>query len=123
MRVKGGFTTRRRHKKILKAVKGYKGRQKSVYSIAKQAHMKAGLHAYRGRKEKKRTMRALWIQRINAAVRAADMSYSRFMNGLAHAQIAVDRKQLADLAVSAPAVFAGLVTTAKANATSPARKV
>lgn len=121
-RVKGGFTTHRRHKKILKANRGFRGRQSTTFRVAKQANMKAGLHAYRGRKEKKRTYRALWIQRINAAVRAAGLTYSRFMNGLTEAKIVIDRKNLADLAVQSPAVFAQLVETAKKHATSPARK-
>lgn len=121
-RVKGGFTTRRRHKKILKSTKGYRGRQKNVFRIAKQANMKAGKHAYRGRKLKKRTYRALWIQRLNAAVRAMGFTYSRLIDGLTKAKIAVNRKNLAELAINSPDVFQKLVETAKEKSSSPARK-
>lgn len=122
MRVKGGFTTRRRHKKIFARNKGFIGRQKNVWKIAKQADMKAGTHAYVGRKLKKRQFRSLWIQRINAAARAAGTSYARLMNGLTQAKVVVDRKQLAEMAVSQPEVFAKLVETAKGAQTTPARK-
>jgi large subunit ribosomal protein L20 len=121
-RIKSGVVTRRRHKKIMKTTKGYRGRQKNTFRMAKQANMKAGLHAYRGRKEKKRTYRALWIQRINAAVRELGLTYSRFIEGLTKSKIVVDRKNLADLAVNSPAVFKQLAEKAKANSKVPVRK-
>ena len=105
-RVKRGVTARARHKKVLKQAKGFRGRRKNVYRIAKQAVMKAGQYAYRDRRNKKRTFRALWIARINAAVRELGMSYSVFMAGLKRANIEIDRKVLADLAVSDKAAFA-----------------
>ncbi len=122
MRVKGGTTTHARHKKILKSTKGYRGRQKNTFRVAKQANMKAGLHAYRGRKLKKRTYRALWIQRLNAAVRATGLTYSRFIDGLTKSKIAVNRKNLSELAVNEPEVFAKIVDAAKEKASSPTRK-
>ena len=122
MRVKGGTTTRARHKKVLKSTKGYRGRQKNVFRIAKQANLKAGLHAFRGRKLKKRTFRALWIQRLNAAVRAAGLTYSRFIDGLTKSKIAVNRKNLSELAVNEPKVFAKIVDAAKEKTSSPMRK-
>jgi large subunit ribosomal protein L20 len=121
-RIQSGVVTRRRHKKIMKTTKGYRGRQKNTFRMAKQANMKAGLHAYRGRKEKKRTYRALWIQRINAAVRELGLTYSRFIEGLTKSKIVVDRKNLADLAVNSPAVFKQLAEKAKANSKVPVRK-
>lgn len=121
MRVKGN-TTRARHKKILKSAKGYRGRQKNTFRVAKQANLKAGLHAYRGRKLKKRTYRVLWIQRLNAAVRAAGLTYSRFIDGLTKSKIAVNRKNLSELAMNEPEVFAKIIEAAKANSKVPARK-
>ena len=114
-RVKRGVTARARHKKIIALAKGYRGRRKNVYRIAKQAVMKAGQYAYRDRRQKKRQFRALWIARINAAAREAGMKYSTFMNGLKKAQIEVDRKVLADLAVFDKPAFAALATQAKAQ--------
>ena len=108
-RVKRGVTARARHKKILALAKGYRGRRKNVYRIAKQAVMKAGQYAYRDRRQRKRQFRALWIARINAAARELGLKYSTFMNGLKKAQIEVDRKVLADLAVNDTAAFNALV--------------
>ncbi len=104
-RVKRGVTARARHKKVLTQAKGYRGRRNTVYRIAKEAVMKAGQYAYRDRRTKKREFRALWIARINAAVRELGMSYSVFMNGLKKASIDIDRKVLADLAVHDKAAF------------------
>ena len=98
-RVKRGVTAHARHKKILNLAKGYRGRRKNVYRIAKQAVMKAGQYAYRDRRQRKRQFRALWISRINAAARECGLSYSVFINGLKKAKIEIDRKVLADLAV------------------------
>ena len=112
-RVKRGVTARARHKKIIALAKGYRGRRKNVYRIAKQAVMKAGQYAYRDRRQKKRQFRALWIARINAAAREVGMKYSTFMNGLRKASIEVDRKVLADLAVFDKAAFAQLAAQAK----------
>ena len=114
-RVKGGTVTHARHKKIIKAAKGYYGRRKNTFRTANAAVWKAGTYAYIGRKQKKRTFRSLWIQRINAAVRAhdEDLTYSRFINGLAKAGIEVDRKVMADLAVREPEAFGALVEKAK----------
>ena len=114
-RVKRGVTARARHKKIITLAKGYRGRRKSVYRIAKQAVMKAGQYAYRDRRQRKRQFRALWIARINAAARDAGLKYSTFMNGLKKAQIEVDRKVLADLAVFDKPAFAALAVQAKAQ--------
>ena len=115
-RVKRGVTTHARHSKIRKAAKGYYGRRKNVIRVAKQAVDKAQEYATRDRKVRKRNFRALWIQRINAAVRAHDdaMTYSRFINGLSLAGIEVDRKVLADLAVHEPDAFNAIVDQAKA---------
>jgi len=112
-RVKRGVTARKRHKKILKQAKGYYGARSRVYRVAKQAVIKAGQYAYRDRRQRKRQFRALWIARINAATRLNDMSYSRFINGLKKADITIDRKVLADIAVFDKEVFAQLVTKAK----------
>ena len=112
-RVKRGVTNHARHKKVLKAAEGYYGRRKSTIRIAKQAVEKAGQYAYRDRRVKKRNFRALWIQRINAAVRDYGLTYGRFIDGLSKAEIAVDRKVLSDLAITEPAAFAVLVTQAK----------
>ena len=112
-RVKRGVTARARHQKVLKQAKGFRGRRKNVYRIAKQAVMKAGQYAYRDRRNKKRTIRALWIARINAAVRELGMSYSAFMSGLKKANIEIDRKVLADLAVHDKAAFTKIAEQAK----------
>ena len=114
-RVKRGVTARARHKKVLNQAKGFRGRRKNVFRIAKQAVMKAGQYAYRDRRNKKRTFRALWIARINAAVREHGMSYSAFMSGLKRANIEIDRKVLADLAVSDKAAFAQIASQVKAS--------
>jgi len=115
-RVKRGVTQRARHKKVLSQAKGYYGRRKNVFRVAKQAVDKAQEYATRDRKTRKRNFRALWIQRINAAVRAhdADLTYSRFIDGLNKAGVEVDRKVLADLAVHEPAAFGAVVEKAKA---------
>ena len=112
-RVKRGVTSHAKHKKVLKAAKGYRGRRKNTIRIAKQAVEKAGQYAFRDRKRKKRTFRALWIQRLNAAVRPFGMTYSVFINGLSKSGIMVDRKVLSDLAITEPAAFAALVAQAK----------
>ena len=114
-RVKRGVTARARHKKILVKAKGYRGRRNSVYRVAKEAVMKAGQYAYRDRRQRKRQFRALWIARINAAAREVGLKYSTFMNGLKKAQIEVDRKVLADLAVFDKPAFAALAVQAKAQ--------
>ena len=115
-RVKRGVTARARHKKVLDEAKGYRGRRGNVFRIAKEAVMKAGQYAYRDRRNKKRVFRALWIARINAAVREHGMTYSVFMNSLKRAEIEVDRKVLADLAVMDKPAFAALVEKAKGAA-------
>jgi len=112
-RVKRGVIARARHKKVLKAAKGYRGRRKNVYRVAKQAVMKAGQYAYRDRRQKKRQFRTLWIARINAGARELGLTYSVFMNGLKKAAIEVDRKVLADLAVFDKSAFAQFVDAAK----------
>ena len=114
-RVKRGVTAHARHKKILNLAKGYRGRRKNVYRIAKQAVMKAGQYAYRDHRQRKRQFRALWIARINAAAREYGLSYSVFMNGLKKASIAVDRKVLADLAVFDKSAFEKIAAQAKAS--------
>jgi large subunit ribosomal protein L20 len=113
-RVKRGVTARARHKKVLAQAKGFRGRRKNVYRIAKQAVMKAGQYAYRDRRQRKRQFRALWIARINAASRECGLSYSVFMNGLKKAAIDIDRKVLADLAVFDKAAFARIAEQARA---------
>jgi large subunit ribosomal protein L20 len=112
-RVKCGVTTHARHRKVIKAAKGYYGRRKNTFRIANQAVEKAGQYAYRDRKTRKRNFRALWIQRINAAAREHGMTYGRFIHGLAQAGIEVDRKVLADLAVREPDAFESLVNKAR----------
>ncbi len=112
-RVKRGVTARARHKKIIALAKGYRGRRKNVYRIAKQAVMRAGQYAYRDRRNKKRTFRALWIIRINAAVRQHELSYSVFMNGLKKANIQIDRKVLSDIAIFDPSGFENIVAQVK----------
>ena len=114
-RVKRGVTARARHKKILVLAKGYRGRRKNVYRVAKQAVMKAGQYQYRDRRQRKRQFRALWSARIKAAARELGMKYSTFMNGLKKANIEVDRKVLADLAVFDQPAFAALANQAKAK--------
>ena len=114
-RVKRGVTAKARHKKILVQAKGYRGRRNAVFRIAKEAVMKAGQYAYRDRRQKKREFRALWIARINAAVRELGMSYSVFMNGLKKASIDIDRKVLADLAVHDKIAFTKIAEQAKAS--------
>ena len=114
-RVKRGVTARAKHKKVLAQAKGYYGRRKNVYRVAKQAVIKAGQYAYRDRRQRKRQFRALWIVRINAAAREFGLSYSRFMNGLQKAGIELDRKVLADLAVFDKAAFGVLAEQAKAH--------
>lgn len=111
--VKRGVTSHARHKKVLKAAKGYRGRRKSTIRVAMQAVEKAGQYAYRDRKVRKRQFRALWIQRINAAARLEGLTYSRFMNGLKLAGIELDRKVLADLAVREPESFKAIAEQAK----------
>ncbi|MEE4117961.1 MAG: 50S ribosomal protein L20 [Paracoccaceae bacterium] len=115
-RTKGGTVTHARHRKVVKQAKGYYARRSTNFKTAKQAVDKANQYATRDRKNRKRQFRALWIQRINAAVRAHDesLTYSRFVNGLAKAGIEVDRKVLADLAVHEPEAFGGIVDQAKA---------
>ncbi|AER55890.1 50S ribosomal protein L20 [Pseudoxanthomonas spadix] len=112
-RVKRGVTARRRHKKVLSRAKGYYNARRKVFRVAKQAVIKAGQYAYIGRKQKKRNFRSLWITRINAAARLNGMSYSRFMNGLLKANITLDRKVLADIAVHDAASFTALAEKAK----------
>ncbi len=114
-RVKRGVTAHARHKKVLNLAKGYRGRRKNIYRIAKEAVMKAGQYAYRDRRQKKRQFRALWIARINAAARECGLPYSVFMNGLKKAAIEVDRKVLADIAVFDKPTFVKLVEQAKAS--------
>ncbi|MFM1855790.1 MAG: ribosomal protein [Pseudomonadota bacterium] len=114
-RVKRGVTAHARHKKILKLAKGFRGRRKNVFRVAKQAVMKAGQYAYRDRRTRKRVFRALWIARINAASRELGVSYSKFMAGLKKAGIELDRKVLADMAVRDPAAFGGIVAQVKAQ--------
>ncbi|MAE92252.1 MULTISPECIES: 50S ribosomal protein L20 [Salipiger] len=114
-RVKGGTVTHARHKKVIDQAKGYYGRRKNTFKVAAQAVDKANQYATRDRKNRKRNFRALWIQRINAAVRAHDeaLTYSKFINGLTKAGIEVDRKVLADLAVHEPEAFGAIVDQAK----------
>ena len=115
-RVKRGVTAHAKHKKVLKKAKGYYGRRKNTIRVAKQAVEKAMQYAYRDRKRKKRTFRALWIQRINAAARENGLTYGRLIDGLKKAGIELDRKVLADIAVHEPATFKGLVEAASAAA-------
>ncbi len=114
-RVKRGVTARARHKKVLEQAKGFRGRRKNVYRIAKEAVMRAGQYAYRDRRNKKREFRALWITRINAGARDAGLTYSQFMAGLKKAAIDIDRKVLADLAVFDKPAFGRIVEQAKAS--------
>lgn len=114
-RVKRGVTAHAKHKRVLAKAKGYRGRRKNVFRVAKQAVMKAGQYAYRDRRQRKREFRALWITRINAAARQFGLSYSALMNGLRKAAIDIDRKVLADIAVADRAAFAKLAEQAKAR--------
>ena len=120
-RVKRGVTTRAKHNRILEEAKGYYGRRKNTIRIARQAVEKAGQYAYRDRKVKKRSFRALWIQRINAAVRAEGLTYGVFMHGLKLAGIELDRKVLADMAMHEGALFSTIVAQAKAALPEDAR--
>ncbi|MET0669000.1 MAG: 50S ribosomal protein L20 [Xanthobacteraceae bacterium] len=113
-RVKRGVTSHAKHKKVYKAAKGYRGRRKNTIRVAKQAVEKANQYAFRDRKRKKRTFRALWIQRLNAAVRPFGLNYSRFINGLEMAGVTMDRKVLSDLAMHEPAAFQSIVEKVKA---------
>lgn len=113
-RAKRGFKARRRRKKLLRLAKGYFGRRKNVYSVAKRAVFKSLFYAYRHRRQRKRDFRSLWIARINAACRAHDISYSRFIHGLKMANINLNRKVLADMAVSDPKAFEGLIEKVRA---------
>jgi large subunit ribosomal protein L20 len=114
-RVKRGVTARARHKKILALAKGYRGRRKNVYRVAKQAVMKAGQYAYRDRRTRKRVFRALWIARINAGARSHGVTYSRFIAGLKTLSIELDRKVLSDMAINDPAAFGAIVAKVKAQ--------
>src|ERR1700755_2398600 len=120
-RIKSGVTTRAKHNRILEAAKGYYGRRKNTIRIAKQAIEKAGQYAYRDRKVNKRNFRALWIQRINAAVRTEGLTYGVFMHGLKLAGVDLDRKVLADLAMNEAATFSAIVAQAKAALPEGAR--
>ena len=113
-RVKRGVTTHARHRKVIKAAKGYYGRRKNTFRIANQAVEKANQYAFRDRRARKRNFRSLWIQRINAAVREHGLTYGRFINGLDLAGVEVDRKVLSDLAIHEPEAFKALVAQAQA---------
>ena len=113
-RVKRGVTAKARHRKVLSKAKGYYGARSKLYKTAKQAVIKAGQYAYRDRRQRKRQFRALWIARINAAARMHDLSYSRLIHGLSRAEIEVDRKVLADIAVHDPEAFGAIAEAAKA---------
>jgi len=112
VRTKGGIVTRRRHKKLLRLTKGYYGTRRRLFRRANEAMLNAGMYAYRDRRNRKRDLRRLWITRINAAARLNGVSYSKLMYALREANILLDRKMLADLAVNHPAVFAQIVATA-----------
>lgn len=113
-RVKRGVTSHAKHKKVLDAAKGYYGRRKNTIRIAKQAVEKAMQYAYRDRKNRKRSFRSLWIQRLNAAAREHGLTYSRLIDGMAKAGVTVDRKVLSDIAIHEPAAFTAIVEKAKA---------
>ena len=113
-RVKGALNARKKHKKVLKLAKGYRGARSKQYRVAKQSVMRALTSSYAGRKEKKRQFRQLWIARINAAARMNEISYSKLIHGLKVAGVNINRKMLAELAVSDPAAFTKLTETAKA---------
>jgi len=117
-RVKRGVQAHARHKKVLKAAKGYYGARSKIYRVAKQAVIKAGQYAYRDRRQKKRQFRALWIARINAGARNNGLSYSRMINGLKKAGVEIDRKMLADLAIFDKPAFSALAEQAKASLSS-----
>jgi large subunit ribosomal protein L20 len=112
-RVKGGLNARKKHNRVLKAAKGYRGARSKQYRVAKQSVMRALSTSYAGRKQRKRQFRQLWIARINAAARMNDLSYSRLMHGLKLANIEINRKMLSELAINDPKAFADLVKTAK----------
>ena len=114
-RVKRGVQAKARHKKVLKQAKGYRGARSRTYKVAKQAVMRAGQYAYRDRRVKKRVFRSLWIVRINAAARMYDLSYSSLINGLSKAEIEIDRKILADLAMNDIETFAAIAKEAKSQ--------
>ncbi len=114
-RVKGGLNARRKHNKVLKLAKGYRGARSKQYRVAKQSVMRALTSSYRGRKERKRQFRRLWIARINAAARMNDLSYSRLMHGLKLAGVEVNRKMLSEMAISDPGGFTTLCETAKSK--------
>ena len=113
-RARSGVTSRARHKKVIKQAKGYYGRRKNVFRVAVQAVERAGQYAYRDRRRRKRSFRALWIQRINAATRSLGLTYGRFIDGLGKAGVEIDRKVLADIALREPEAFKSLVDKAKA---------
>ncbi|OQB06434.1 MAG: 50S ribosomal protein L20 [bacterium ADurb.Bin212] len=113
MRVKRGTVRHAKHKKILKMAKGYKGRRRSVFKLAKQAVLKAGQHSYRDRKNRKRDLRGLWIIKINASIRKFDLSYSKFIKLLSDKKIIINRKLLADLAENEPKAFEAIVKSVK----------
>ena len=117
-RVKRGVTARARHKKVMKAAKGYYGARSRVYRVAVQAVTKAGQYAYRDRRQKKRQFRALWIARINAGARLNGLSYSRMIAGLKKAQVTIDRRVLADIAMHDSVAFAAIASLAKQNLTA-----
>ncbi|MEE9141481.1 MAG: 50S ribosomal protein L20 [Gammaproteobacteria bacterium] len=117
-RVKRGVAAKSRHKKVLDKAKGYYGARRKVFRVAKQAVTKAGQYAYRDRRNRKRQFRALWIVRINAAARVNGLSYSRLINGLKKAEVEIDRKVLADIAVHDPAAFTALADQAKTSLTN-----
>jgi large subunit ribosomal protein L20 len=114
-RIKGGVNAKKKHKKVLKLAKGYRGSRSKQYRVAKQSVMRAMAHSFKGRKQTKRDYRRLWITRINAAARINDISYSRLMNGLKLANININRKMLAELAVNDEKAFAQLAEKAKAS--------
>jgi large subunit ribosomal protein L20 len=114
-RVKRGVVAKARHKRVLRKAKGYYGARSKIFRVAKQAVTKAGQYAYRDRRQRKRQFRILWIARINAAARIHGLSYSRFINGLKHADVEIDRKVLADLAVNDAEAFGALAERAKAS--------
>jgi len=118
-RVKRGVTAHARHRKVIKQAKGYRGRNKNVFRAAVERVEKGLQYAYRDRRNRKRTFRALWIQRINAGVREHGLNYSQFMNGMKRAGIELDRKILSDLAVREPAAFKSLVEQAQAALSAP----
>ena len=122
-RVKNGVTTKARHKKVLKAAKGYFGSKHRLYKTAKEQLMHSGMYAYRGRRQKKREFRSLWIARINAGCRAEGMTYNRFIEGLTKAGVEVNRKMLSEVAISDPKAFASFVAVAKEGLEGKAKKV